>query len=62
MVVLLNSDIILTQSFVEAVVKVRAQFSNWFLMGARIDLTELPPMFEPSSSSFDDMAVNMAAS
>ena len=31
--VILNSDVILTQSFVDAVVKVAASFEDWFLTG-----------------------------
>ncbi len=55
--VILNSDILLTQSFVDAVRKARLQFEDWFLMGARLDLlTDLPPSFEPSQPDFNDAA------
>ena len=33
--VILNSDILLTQSFPDAVGRVRRQFADWFLAGAR---------------------------
>lgn len=55
--VILNSDILLTQSFVDAMLKVRAQFEDWFLIGARLDLlSDLPPSFEPSNKDFSDAA------
>lgn len=60
MSVILNSDIILTQSFIHAVVKARTQFANWFLIGARMDLkTELPPIFDPFNEEFDDETVGV---
>eukprot|EP00055_Hartaetosiga_balthica_P011981 m.56418 g.56418 ORF g.56418 m.56418 type:complete len:724 (-) comp7798_c0_seq3:3104-5275(-) len=52
--VILNSDILLTQSFTDALAKVRVQFSDWFLAGARYDISELPAIYEPSRSDFHE--------
>eukprot|EP00049_Salpingoeca_infusionum_P015209 m.292234 g.292234 ORF g.292234 m.292234 type:complete len:734 (-) comp15837_c0_seq5:572-2773(-) len=54
--VVLNSDIILTQSFATSLAKLQSQFSDWFLAGARYDIQELPPQFEPADSDFDEAA------
>lgn len=39
--VIVNSDVILTQSFVQGLRKVNLQFDAWFLTGARTDLSSL---------------------
>eukprot|EP00053_Salpingoeca_punica_P009097 m.81418 g.81418 ORF g.81418 m.81418 type:complete len:764 (-) comp14876_c0_seq3:854-3145(-) len=54
--VILNSDIILTQSFVDALAKMRSHFTDWFLTGARYDIDELPPVYEPSREDFHEPA------
>mmetsp|Transcript_21205 Transcript_21205/g.55302 ORF Transcript_21205/g.55302 Transcript_21205/m.55302 type:complete len:734 (+) Transcript_21205:388-2589(+) len=53
--VILNSDIILTQSFVDALAHVNGLFADWFMTGARLDLKELPQQFDPSRSAFSDV-------
>eukprot|EP00056_Hartaetosiga_gracilis_P003090 m.59689 g.59689 ORF g.59689 m.59689 type:complete len:737 (-) comp11328_c0_seq1:26-2236(-) len=52
--VILNSDILLMQSFADGLAKVRAHFSDWFLAGARYDIPEMPSMFEPSRPDFNE--------
>ena len=47
--VLINSDILLTQSMIDALARARVQFTDWFMVGARHDVPELPPMYEPTS-------------
>jgi beta-arabinofuranosyltransferase len=53
---IINSDIILTQSLPDTISKLMDNFEHWFLAGARIDLSDLPPVHEPSSPSFSDNA------
>ena len=50
----LNSDILLTQTFVSAIAKIRLQFPAWFLTGARYDVNTLPYIHQPNSAAFDD--------
>ena len=52
--VLVNSDILLTQSFADGIGKVIKHFTDWFLTGARIDLMDLPSFFDPHSKTFSD--------
>lgn len=52
--VIVNSDVMLTQSFVHGLVKVNNQFDAWFLTGARTDLNSLPSKFEPTNPKFSD--------
>eukprot|EP00043_Microstomoeca_roanoka_P014979 m.149237 g.149237 ORF g.149237 m.149237 type:complete len:754 (-) comp16155_c1_seq1:177-2438(-) len=54
--VILNSDILLTQSFPDAVAKLRTYFDDWFLAGARYDIEELPPVYEPANEDFNEAA------
>ncbi|EDQ92757.1 uncharacterized protein MONBRDRAFT_4746 [Monosiga brevicollis MX1] len=54
--VIVNSDILLTQSLPDAIAKVRSQFTDWFITGARYDLDELPPMYEPARPDFNEAA------
>jgi hypothetical protein len=54
--VLINSDVILTQSFVEAMLTVRDHMDSWFLTGARLDLQVLPKAYEPTHEGFSDAA------
>eukprot|EP00041_Stephanoeca_diplocostata_P009918 m.156830 g.156830 ORF g.156830 m.156830 type:complete len:742 (+) comp17950_c0_seq8:272-2497(+) len=54
--VLMNSDILLTQSFVDAIAVANKEFSDWFLTGARLDLHELPSKHDPSKPEFSDAA------
>lgn len=54
--VLVNSDIMFTDSVVQAIDKARMQFEDWFLMGARYDLQELPSLYEPSHGDFSNTA------
>ncbi|EGD73448.1 hypothetical protein PTSG_05152 [Salpingoeca rosetta] len=54
--VILNSDILLTQSFPDAVAKLRTHFDDWFLAGARYDIDDLPSIYEPSRKDFNEAA------
>ena len=54
--VIVNSDILLTQSFVAALLAADAEFDAWFLTGARIDLHSLPDVYLPTHASFSDGA------
>ena len=54
--VIVNSDIMLTQSLPDAIGKIREHFTDWFLSGARLDVTELPHMYEPTHPLFSDGA------
>eukprot|EP00040_Diaphanoeca_grandis_P002741 m.22583 g.22583 ORF g.22583 m.22583 type:complete len:761 (+) comp13861_c0_seq1:146-2428(+) len=57
--VIINSDVMLTQSFVDGVVRASQQFDDWFLTGARIDITdELPPQLEPTHPHYSDQALS----
>ena len=60
--VIVNSDILLTQSFVAALLAADAEFDAWFLTGARIDLHGLPAEFKPTHASFSDEAFTRYAS
>lgn len=54
---ILNSDIVLTQSFANTIAKMNTHpklKDAWFLSGARLDLTTVPDEFDFFSDSFDD--------
>ena len=51
--IIINSDILLSQSFVEALAKASAHFQDFFMTGARFDLEDLPPHLEPSHSTWN---------
>jgi len=53
--VIINSDVILTQSFVDGLFRVSDHFDDWFLTGARIDIpNQLPIHLEPMHKDFSD--------
>eukprot|EP00052_Salpingoeca_macrocollata_P017587 m.143482 g.143482 ORF g.143482 m.143482 type:complete len:775 (-) comp20434_c0_seq2:60-2384(-) len=54
--VIINSDVLLTQSFADALAKARTHFQDWFLTGARYDLDDLPPIYEFSRPDFSEPA------
>eukprot|EP00045_Choanoeca_perplexa_P012107 m.130774 g.130774 ORF g.130774 m.130774 type:complete len:716 (+) comp15888_c0_seq4:182-2329(+) len=52
--VIVNSDIILTQSLPDAIAKLQPQFPDFFITGARHDVNDLPVVYEPSRSDFNE--------
>lgn len=52
--VLINSDILLTQSMVGSLRRASMQFRDWFMVGARHDISEFPSFLGKFSSSLHE--------